>query len=79
MKTQADLERAAKLLGLALTSQVKLRRPWNKEVEQQTLVVCRTILWALELPGCVPLDQLLNEIEELTEGPGFNPMQTVSE
>jgi hypothetical protein len=79
MKTQAEVERAIKLLTLALTDQVKLRRPWRKETQQQSLAVCRALMWVIDIKNPLPMDEMLKELESLVDDPGYNPHQSVSE
>lgn len=79
MKTQAEVERAVKLLTLLATGQVKLPVGMCKDAAQQTLTACRGLMWVLELPNPFLLDQLLLDIEAQIDGPSHNPMETVIE
>lgn len=79
MKTQYEIEQAVKLLTLALTGQIKLRRPMTKEVAQQTLVATRVLQWILGIPTVLPMEEFLKELEDLTTEHTFNPQDTRSE
>lgn len=79
MKTEADIERAIRLLTLALTGQVKLRKPMTKPVYEQTLAIARALQWAIDQPTMLLLDSFLEEIQSRSEDPGFNPHKTLAE
>lgn len=81
MKTEAEIERAIGLLTLALTGQVKLRNPMTKEVYEQTVATIRALQWAAGHPTPLngPMDAFLNQVQSLSEEPGFNPHKTLAE
>lgn len=79
MKSEAELQRAVRLLSLLLSGQVKLPRPIPHEAILNTQGVVRALQWTMSFPDSVPLDKLLHDIETAMEDPGFNPQHTITE
>lgn len=51
----------------------------SKEALLNTAGLIRGLQWVLQVGDPLVLGNLLDEIEKLTEGPGFNPQQMVIE
>lgn len=79
MKSEAELQRAIRLLLLLLSGQVKLKRPIPHDAILNTQGVVRALQWTISFPDSVPLENLLRDIEKATEEPGFNPHHVTAE
>lgn len=79
MKTEAQLQRAIKLLSLFLSGEVKLPRQMSPEAVLNTQGVVRALQWTVGQIDQSPLDRLLTEIEEIQDGPGYNPHHSLIE
>ncbi len=79
VKNREEILRAIHLLSLALSGQVKLPRPLSPQAQLNTQGVVRALQWTIGEINPIPLDLFLQEIEQLTQDPGFNPMHSVAE
>lgn len=79
MKSEAELQRAFRLLTLLLSGQANLKRPLPPAATLNVQGAARALQWMLGLTEPVPLENLLRDIEEATNDPGFNPHHVTAE
>lgn len=79
MKSPAELQRAIHLLSILLSGQIKLSHPIPPDAILNTQGVVRALQWTMNCPDCVPLENLLRDIEKAMEEPGFNPHYIITE
>lgn len=78
MKDEKELQKALELVEMALTKQVKLQPPMPDEMEEALKGCKQCLYWMIGHPKGETFRKVLGLISEATDGPDYNPQQSIS-